>query len=169
VSVELLDDNASRLRLGMGRLTFNWVDGPLAVGDEILQATAVSIGNPHCVIFHDDLNAIHQIGPQIETAPIFPQRTNVQLAQVIDEHAIRIAIWERGAGYTLASGTSASAAAGTAVRLGYCASPVEVQMEGGTAQVEIDESWGVKLVGGVTAVYEGTLSADMFRKLKYKT
>jgi diaminopimelate epimerase len=165
VPVELLDDQANRLRLGMGQLTFKWLDEPLAVGEEVVRGPAVSIGNPHYVIFSDDLDAIHQIGPQVETAPAFPQRTNVQLVHVINEHTIRIVIWERGAGYTLASGTSASAAAGTAVRLGHCSSPVEVQMEGGTAQVEISENWGVKLVGEVTAVYEGTLSPDMTREM----
>jgi diaminopimelate epimerase len=128
-----------------------------------VQGTAVSIGNPHYVIFSDDLNTVHQIGPQIETAPVFPQRTNVQMVRVIDKHTIRIAIWERGAGYTLASGTSASAAAGTAVRLGHCLSPVEVQMDGGAAQVEVSENWDVMLVGEVTAVYEGILAADMCR------
>ncbi|MCB9418624.1 MAG: diaminopimelate epimerase [Ardenticatenaceae bacterium] len=166
VPVNLLDKQANRLKLGMGKLTFNWVDDPLPVDGELLRATAVSIGNPHCVIFHNDLSNIHRLGPQIETAPIFPQRTNVQLVQVIDEHTIRITIWERGAGFTLASGTSASAAAGTAVRMGYCTSPVEVQMDGGTAQVEIDDNWNVMLVGEVTAVYEGTLSADMIKELE---
>jgi diaminopimelate epimerase len=161
VSVNLLDEHAHQLRLGMGKLTFHWVDEPLPAGDEVLQATAVSIGNPHCVIFGKELSAIHQIGPQIETAPIFPQRTNVQLVRVIDKHTIRIAIWERGAGYTLASGTSASAAAGTAVHLGHCLSPVEVQMDGGTAQVEIGNNGNVMLVGSVTAVYQGTLSNEM--------
>jgi diaminopimelate epimerase len=161
IPVSLLDGEGRQLRLGMGRLTFLWEDEPLPVADETMRATAVSIGNPHCVIFSDDLSRIHQIGPQIETAPRFPQRTNVQLVHVIDVHTIRIAIWERGAGYTLASGTSASAAAGTAVRLGHCSSPVEVQMDGGSAQVEIGENWDVMLVGEVTAVYEGILSADI--------
>lgn len=165
VPVELLDDQASRLRLGMGRLTFKWVDEPLAVGEEVVRGTAVSIGNPHTVIFSDDLSAIHRLGPQIETATAFPQRTNVQLVRVIDDHTIHIAIWERGAGYTLASGTSASAAAGTAVQMSYCTSPVTVQMDGGAAQVEIGEDWNVMLVGEVTAVYEGTLSADMNREM----
>ncbi len=165
VPVELLDHQANRLRLGMGRLTFNWVNEPLTIGKEVVRGTAVSIGNPHYVIFRDDLGTIHRIGPQIETAPIFPQRTNVQLVQVIDEHTIRIAIWERGAGYTLASGTSASAAAGTAVSLGHCSSPVEVQMDGGTAQVEISENWDVMLVGAVTAVYQATLSPEMIENL----
>lgn len=165
VPVELLDDKASRLRLGMGRLTFKWVDEPLTVGEDVVRGTAVSIGNPHYVIFSNDLNTVHQLGPQIETASVFPQRTNVQLVRVINEHTIRIAIWERGAGYTLASGTSASAAAGTAVRLGHCSSPVAVQMDGGTAQVEISEDWDVMLMGEVTAVYEGTLSPDMAREM----
>lgn len=160
VPVEILDDAAHNIRLGMGKLKFNWVDEPLIVGDDVVRGTAVAIGNPHYVIFSDDLSAIHQIGPQIETVPVFPQRTNVQLVQVIDEHTIRIAIWERGAGYTLASGTSASAAAGTAVHLGRCTSPVKVQMDGGTAQVEIEDG-DVMLVGRVTAVYEGTLSDEV--------
>ena len=164
VPVTVLDAAAHKYSLGMGRLSFAWVDESLAVGDEAVRATAVAIGNPHCVIFSDDLAAIHTLGPLIETAPPFPQRTNVQLVRVLDSHTIQIEIWERGASYTLASGTSASAAAGTAVRLGHCQSPVEVRMAGGAVQVEIDENWAVTLIGTVTAVYQAALSPDSLRQ-----
>ena len=163
VSVKVLDETARRLSLEMGQLSFAWVDEVLAVGETVVRGTAVAIGNPHYVIISDDLEAIHRIGPILETAPVFPNRTNVQMARIIDRHTIQIEIWERGAGYTLASGTSASAAAGTAVRLGYCQSPVEVRMAGGTAQVELGEDWGVVLIGEVTAVYKATLSPEMQR------
>jgi diaminopimelate epimerase len=133
----------------------------MAAAGEIFRITAVSVGNPHCVLFDDNLDAIHAIGPVLETAPAFPNRTNVQIVRVVDEHTIEIAIWERGAGYTLASGTSASAAAGAAVRTGRCQSPVAVRMAGGTATVAIAEDWQVVLTGTVTAVFQGSLAPEM--------
>ncbi len=166
IPVLILDEAAHQFSLGMGRLSFEWEEQPLLVMDEAVQATAVSIGNPHCVIFTNDLAAIHVVGPIIETAPPFPQRTNVQLARVLDLRTIQIEIWERGAGYTLASGTSASAAAGAAVRLGHCQSPVMVHMVGGAVQVEINENWDVTLIGPVTAVYQATLSPDIQAMIK---
>jgi diaminopimelate epimerase len=123
------------------------------------------VGNPHCVLFDDNLDAIHAIGPVLETAPAFPNRTNVQMVRVLDEHTIEIAIWERGAGYTLASGTSASAAAGAAVRTGRCQSPVAVRMAGGEATVAIAEDWQVVLTGTVTAVFHGQLAPEMVTQL----
>ncbi len=165
VPVQVLDETAQMLSLGMGKLSFDWVDEDLVIGDERVRGTAVSIGNPHYVIITDDLDQIHQLGPVLESAPAFPNRTNVQMVRIIDPHTIQIEIWERGAGYTLASGTSASAAAGTAVRLGHCQSPVEVRMAGGTAQVEITKDWDVVLIGEVTAVYQGILSSDMPSKM----
>ncbi|MCP4425058.1 MAG: diaminopimelate epimerase [Chloroflexi bacterium] len=162
VPVKVLDEAAGKLSLGMGRLSFKWMDEVLAVGDEEVRGTAVSIGNPHFVIIADNLDTIRQLGPILETAPAFPNRTNVQMARIIDPHTIQIEIWERGAGYTLASGTSASAAAGTAVRLGHCQSPVTVRMAGGNARVEIGDDWDVALIGEVTAVYQGILSPDMY-------
>ncbi len=158
VPVHVLDETAEKISLGMGRLFFDGVDEELVIGAERVRGTAVSIGNPHFVIITDDLEEIHRIGPVIENAPSFPNRTNVQMVRIIDNHTIQIEIWERGAGYTLASGTSASAATGTAVRLNHCQSPVEVRMAGGTAQVTISDDWDVVLTGGVTAVYQATLS-----------
>ncbi len=165
IQADVLDEAARTIALAMGQLTFGRLEEDIAVGGEWLRITAVSIGNPHCVLFTDDLDAIHTIGPKLETAPLFPNRTNVQLVRVVDDHTIEMAIWERGAGYTLASGTSASAAAGTAVRTGRCQSPVTVRMAGGDAIVAVDADWQVVLTGPVTAVAQGTIAPDLQREL----
>ncbi|MBK8984705.1 MAG: diaminopimelate epimerase [Chloroflexi bacterium] len=165
IQAVVLDKYAHQISLAMGQLTFSRLEQEVVVDGVMYRVTAVAIGNPHCVLFTDDLDAIQTIGPQLETAPLFPQRTNVQLVRVLDAHTIEIAIWERGAGYTLASGTSASAAAGTAVRSGRCQSPVIVRMAGGAATVAVDEAWRVVLTGEVTAVAQGTLSPDFWREL----
>ncbi|MCB8982473.1 MAG: diaminopimelate epimerase, partial [Ardenticatenaceae bacterium] len=166
IRAEALDDHAHTIALAMGRLTFGRLEEDVAVAGEWLRITAVSIGNPHCVLFTHELDAIQVIGPKLETAPLFPNRTNVQLVRVVDDHTIEIAIWERGAGYTLASGTSASAAAGTAVRTGRCQSPVTVRMAGGDAVVAVDADWQVTLTGTVTAVAQGTIAPDLLHELE---
>ena len=103
------------------------------------------------------------LGPELERLPLFPNRTNVQFAQVIGPHDLRIAIWERGAGYTLASGTSSCAAAAAAIRTGRCASPVTVHMPGGALLVEISPDWAARLTGTVAPVCRGELSEDVLR------
>ncbi len=165
LAARVLDASARRMAIEMGRLAFTAVNHPMTFNEQTFPVTAVSIGNPHCVIVTEQLEQIHTLGPLIETAPQFPQRTNVQLIKIIDRHNIQIEIWERGAGYTLASGSSSSAAAGTAVRLGRCASPITVHMPGGAAQVFIDEAWRVELVGEVTAVYQAAFAPDLFKQL----
>lgn len=165
IRAEVLDAAAQTIALEMGRLTFSRVEEAVDVGGERVRLTAVSLGNPHCVLFRDDLAAIQTIGPLLETAPLFPNRTNVQVVKVLDAHTIEIAIWERGAGYTLASGTSASAAAGAAIRTGRCRSPIEVRMAGGPATVTITADWQVTLTGAVTAVYHATLAPELLAVL----
>lgn len=166
IHAKVLDESARTIALEMGQVSFSLVEEELVVKGEIYQITAVSVGNPHCVLFDDDLDAIHEIGPVLENAPQFPNRTNVQIVRVVNEHMIEIAIWERGAGYTLASGTSASAAASAALRTGRCTSPVEVRMAGGSADVAVDENWHVVLTGTVTAVFHGELVPDMITQLE---
>jgi diaminopimelate epimerase len=151
----------------MGRLAFQSLI--LELDGLSLPATAVSLGNPHCVILKDDLSQILTLGPQLETAPAFPQRTNVQLMQIIGPHEIRIEIWERGAGYTRASGSSSCAAAGAAVWLGHCRSPVTVQMAGGAAIVHIDADWQAEMIGAVSPVFKGRLAADLYSRLENLT
>jgi diaminopimelate epimerase len=139
----------------------------ITIAGQPFQFTGVSIGNPHCVIFSDGSLAklARDYGPDLETAPQFPQRTNVQFVKVMDEHTLKIEIWERGAGYTLASGTSASAAAGAAIKTGRCQSPITVRMAGGPVLVEVDSDWQVTLTGNVTPVYQGVLDPHWFDEL----
>lgn len=177
IPVHVQDETANTISMGMGRLAFDSAAIPMAgaardVVDETITvaggaylATGVNIGNPHCVIFGQMVTAaaVQQHGPAIEIAPLFPNRINIQFAEVVDRHTIHIEIWERGAGYTLASGTSSCAAAGAAVRSGRCDSPVTVHMAGGTAQVAIDSRWHATLTGTVEAVAQGELSPDLAR------
>ncbi len=160
VSVRTLHETATEMAIGMGQLIFAWEDEEMEFGGQVVRATAVSIGNPHCVIITEELQKVHPLGPIIESAPQFPQRTNVQFVEIIDQQTIQIEIWERGAGYTLASGTSTCAAAGTAVKLGYCHSPVTVHMPGGTAVVEIDKNWSINLIGTVAKICDGTFASE---------
>jgi diaminopimelate epimerase len=110
------------------------VGDPEAVDD--IHFTPVSVGNPHAVVRHDPAD-ICRLGPLLENHARFPGRTNVQLVRVDGEHDLTVAVWERGAGETTASGSSAIAAAAAAIRNGWCTSPVTVHMPGGDLYVEI--------------------------------
>jgi diaminopimelate epimerase len=178
VKAEVKDKAARTLTIEMGRLSFHSTDIPVSgppreVVNETMRlagrsydVTAVTIGNPHCVIFAGEVSEVvaRAAGPVIEVDAHFPQRTNVQWVRVVDRHTIQIEIWERGAGYTLASGTSSCAAAGAAVKTGQCASPVEVRMRGGTAFVTIAADWQVSLTGEVEAVGSGSFAADLIAR-----
>jgi diaminopimelate epimerase len=138
---------------------------PIESGGRAFTFSAATIGNPHCVIPVDDLSAdlARRYGPEIEVNPLFPNRTNVQFLRVIDRSTIQIEIWERGAGYTLASGSSSSAAAAVAHRLGLVGRSVAVRMPGGTIGIEIGEGYSVTMTGSVTRVAEGELHPELFR------
>ncbi len=137
---------------------------PLQLSDgTALAVTAVSVGNPHCITFVDrlDTEACKRLGPLIERHAAFPQRTNVQFARVADRHTLDILIWERGAGYTLASGSSSCGAASAAVRNGLCDhGKVTVRMPGGDLVIEVRPDWSLRLEGPVEEVYTGALSAE---------
>lgn len=115
---------------------------------------AATIGNPHCVLPMDEISAelAHKLGPLIENHPMFPNRTNVQFLKVIDDHTIQIEIWERGAGYTLASGSSSSAAGAVARRMGAVGPDITVNMPGGQIQLHIDDAYNVRMTGPATRV-----------------
>jgi diaminopimelate epimerase len=160
----------------MGRATFrapeipmhgpdrDVVGVPLQLGDGTpLTVTAVSVGNPHCVTFRERLEEeeCRRLGPLVERHPAFPNRTNVQFARVQARDTVDILIWERGAGYTLASGSSSCGAASAAVRNGLCdPGRVRVRMPGGELVVEVRPDWSLRLEGPVEEVYTGTLSAE---------
>ncbi len=132
-------------------------------GGERLVVTAVTVGNPHCVVFEDAPSEARcrEIGPLLERHAVFPQRTNVQLAAVAGPQAVTIQVWERGAGYTLASGSSSCAVAAAAVRTGRLQfGRVDVRMPGGTLAVDVREDWSLRLAGPVALVLEGRLAPD---------
>jgi diaminopimelate epimerase len=124
--------------------------------------TPVSVGNPHAVIRREpDRQALLGLGPLVESHPRFPGRTNVQLVRVDGPHDVLAAVWERGAGETPASGTSACAVAGAAVARGWCESPVTVHMPGGDLVVELDGRLGARLTGPAEEICTGELAADL--------
>jgi len=137
---------------------------PLELPDGVrLSVTAVSVGNPHCVVFVDRLDEAEcrRLGPVVENHPAFPNRTNVQFARVEGRNALDILIWERGAGWTLASGSSSCGAAAAAVRNGRCdPGRIRVRMPGGELAVEVRPDWSLRLEGPVEEVYRGVLSDE---------
>ena len=135
----------------------------LPMGNTSLRFTAVTVGNPHCVIHLDEVTPelAQRLGPILETHPLFPNRTNAQFVKVLDRHRLQIEIWERGAGYTLASGSSSCAAAAASVRLGLCEREVTVSMPGGDLQIGVAADYALTMLGPVQKVAEGVLAAEL--------
>ena len=180
VEIEPAGDRVTHVTADMGRASFRSTDIPmtgeerdvvnavLRLEGDRLPFTAVSVGNPHCVILVERLepDAIRHLGPQIEHHPMFPQRTNVQFAKVISRNRVAILIWERGTGYTLASGTSACAVTAACRRLDLVDQQVTIQMPGGELDVTIGPHWELTMRGPVSEVYTGTLSPDLVEEIK---
>ena len=136
---------------------------PLDVGGSSLPVSAVSVGNPHCVVFVPDAQKapVTTLGPKIETLPFFPRRTNVEFAQVLDQARIRMRVWERGVGMTLACGTGACATAVAAIRRGLTGRKVELVLDGGSLNIEWREEDGHVLMTGPTAMpFRGRVDLD---------
>ena len=160
----------------MGRVSFDStripVKGPprevlnekISVNGEELTFCAATIGNPHCVVLRDEVSEdeARRWGPLIENDPRFPNRTNVQFMKVLDRANIQIEIWERGAGYTLASGSSSSAAAAVAHRLGFCDSQIVVHTPGGKIHITVSSDFSISMTGPVTKIAEGDISTEVF-------
>lgn len=125
---------------------------------------AATIGNPHCVLPMAEVSEelARRLGPQIETDARFPNRTNVQFLKVLGRNDIQIEIWERGAGYTLASGSSSSAAAAVAHKLGLCDREITVHMPGGKLAILLSADFRVRMTGPVVKVGTGTVSSEAF-------
>ena len=163
-----IGDNARSITVDMGKVRFAMdhipLDGPEQADQEIGQQLTVDdnnytvyladIGNPHCVVPLPAISAeiACKHGAAIEVDPMFPNRTNVQFLKVIDRNNIQIEIWERGAGYTLASGSSSSAAAAVAHRIGLCDEQITVHMPGGTIAIEIGDDYAIRMTGPATRV-----------------
>ena len=180
VEVTFLNEDGSRLRVSMGKLSF-WSDEIPVIGERrevinedmvfgrtLYPVTCVSIGNPHCVIPMREISKplVCKIGDYSEIARYFPNRINTQIMQVMDKENIAIEIFERGAGYTRASGTGACAAAGVAYKLGLTNSKVIVHMPGGELQVEVEDDWNVYMTGDVFYVAKMTLSNEFAERLR---
>jgi diaminopimelate epimerase len=160
----------------MGRVSFDSrqipVLGPprdvigetMVVDGEQVQYSAVTIGNPHCVVLNREVTRqeAQRLGPRIEHDPRFPNRTNVQFMRVLDRATIQIEIWERGVGYTLASGSSSCASAAAARKHSLCDEQVQVRMPGGSIDVVIRDDWSILMTGAVTRVCEGQIFEEAF-------
>ena len=138
----------------------------IEVDGQILRFCAATVGNPHCVVLSNEptLEEACRFGPMIEVDPRFPNRTNVQFMKVEDRNNIQIEIWERGAGYTLASGSSSTAAAAVAHRLGVCDKDIDVHMPGGDIHIQLSKGFFATMTGPVTKICDGVMTDEMFKE-----
>ena len=169
-------DGGKMARVEMGKVSFDSekipvtgakrevINEKISVGGREFTYCAATIGNPHCVLPLPEISAklAHEFGPGLEAHPNFPRKTNVQFMKVLDRANIQIEIWERGAGYTLASGSSSSASAAVAHKLGLVDRKVSVHCPGGSIQIEIRDGFDILMTGSVTRVANGVISPEMF-------
>ncbi len=180
VSLQVSGRRVRSITANMGRASFRSRDIPVSgpdrdvVGEQItvegnmVEVTAVAMGNPHCVVFVDDPAAVNvsRLGPALETHPLFPNRTNVQFVRVDSTGRVTVRIWERGAGETMASGSSASAVGAACVRHGFTGRHVAVHSPGGVLRVDVSPDWAIRLTGPAEEVCRGTLSAELLAHLR---
>ena len=167
------------VRVDMGRASFASTEIPVAgfsrevlnetieIGGRKLRFCCATVGNPHCIVLGEPVTPeiACELGPKLETHPLFPNRTNVQFMEIVDRNTIRIEIWERGAGYTLASGSSSSASAAVAYRLGLCDDRITVKMPGGELKIEIGAEFAIRMTGPVRAIARGEVAPDLMDRL----
>ncbi|WP_371685621.1 diaminopimelate epimerase [Tropicimonas sp. IMCC6043] len=159
-------------RVNMGVPLLDWSDVPLAEAVDTLalpiegNPVATGMGNPHCTFFVDDVDAVDlaSFGPAHEHHPMFPERTNVQVAHLIGPDHLRMRVWERGTGITLASGSSSCATAVAAARRGLTGRSVTIELDGGTIQIDWRED-GVHMTGPTVHVFDGVLTPDFLGSL----
>ena len=175
--LEQIDGKAFMIRVDIGKANFiskeipvsfakeECFNEPLSIGGTEYHIHCVSVGNPHCVVLRDHLDEaeIRKNGTFIENHPMFPNRINVQFVKVISRDEVEALIWERGAGFTQASGSSSSAIAAVLVKKGLTNRNITVKMPGGTLKLEVDESWNIRLTGEVREIASGILSRELFR------
>ncbi len=164
-SLQARDVGQGLTAVNMGQPQLLWNEIPLARDVETLALpidgapVATGMGNPHCTFFVDDVSSVDvgALGAELEHHPLYPQRTNVQFAQIIGADHIRMRVWERGAGITLASGSSSCATAVAAARRGLTSRTVRVDLDGGTLDVDWRDD-GVWMTGPTTHVFDGILT-----------
>jgi diaminopimelate epimerase len=166
LTAERLSDG--RIRVDMGPARTGWRDIPLAEEADTTTLPlsgnpgAVSMGNPHCVFFVADAEAVPlaEVGPHWEHHPMFPARTNVEFVQILSPNEVRLRVWERGAGITLACGSGACATVVAGVRKGLLERRVTVNLDGGALEIEWLDNGHVLMTGPVAHVFEGRLSPE---------
>ncbi len=170
------DAGRGLVTVDVGIPKFGWRDIPLSAEADTanlsiplegknISATAVLMGNPHCILFVDDAEhaPVTELGPKLETHPLFPARINVEFAQIQDPRHIRMRVWERGVGVTLACGTGACATAVAAMRKGLAERKVEVELDGGKLHLEWREEDGhVLMTGPGKTVFLGKIDLDAY-------
>lgn len=177
---ETENGKAKQITVDMGKAIFSsrqipvdsdepeFIAQKIMAGGKEFEVNCVSVGNPHCVVIKDELDEeeIKTYGPQLENHPLFPNRINVQFARVLSPREAQILIWERGAGYTLASGSSSCAAATALVRRGLIEGDMTMYMQGGTLKIQIDKAWNIRMTGEVREVASGILSSELLDDLE---
>jgi len=183
VQAEIIEKNngkAGTIKVEMGKAEFSspkipvnckkpeCIDETLNLESRDYTVSCVSLGNPHCVIRTDHLDEkeVKTFGSQIENHPMFPNRINVQFAKIISPEEVEIMIWERGAGWTLASGSSACAVASVMVKKGLTKKSLNIKMKGGNLRIGIDDDWNIRMTGEVKEIASGQLSAEFINDLK---
>jgi len=167
------DAGGGLIRVNMGQPQLVWDEVPLAREMDTLELplkgapSATGMGNPHCSFFVEDAAAVNldALGPATENDPLFPERTNVQVVEVLDRENLRVRVWERGVGHTLASGSSSCAVAVAAARRGLAERTVTVHLDGGDLGIEWRED-GVWMTGPTMLVAKGELSAEFMETAK---
>jgi diaminopimelate epimerase len=173
-----VEEGGKQVTVEMGKVSFLSTEIPMTgrkrevlreemtCADRTFAYCAATVGNPHCVILCAEPSAelACRYGPLIEKDARFPNRTNVQFMRIIDRGNIYIEIWERGAGYTLASGSSATAAAAVAHKLGLCAAAIVVHMPGGSLDITLSDGFAATMRGPVRRIGNGMMDAEMFQE-----
>ncbi|MEM8690461.1 MAG: diaminopimelate epimerase [Pseudomonadota bacterium] len=167
------DAGNGQTSVNMGFPLTKWSEIPLAEEMDTLKLpldgspTATGMGNPHCTFFVENALdwPLESFGPEIELNPLFPERTNVQIAQIMGPKRVRVRVWERGVGVTLASGSSSCAVAVAAARRGFTERQVDIELDGGVLNIDWRED-GVWMKGPTTHVFDGTLTADFLENLR---
>ena len=176
IEVECLNSRATEFRANMGKASFlsreipvtgevrEVVDEAFSFGGGEYRATCLTVGNPHCIVFMDEISGekVKKLGPYVENAEEFPDRMNLQICRKIDTGNLEIEIWERGSGYTKASGTGSCAAAAAAYRLGLVERRVNVNQPGGMIQIDIQDDGTLFMTGSVGYVADVRMAASFF-------
>ncbi len=174
--LEQKEGRAFMIRIDMGKANFTSNEIPvnfdkdecfnesLEIEGKAYPIHCVSVGNPHCVVLRDRLDEteIRHLGPMIENHSMFPNRINVQFVKVVSRDMVDALIWERGAGFTQASGSSSSAIAAVLVKKGLMDRHITVRMPGGILKIEVDESWNLFLTGEVREIASGIISPEFY-------